>query len=115
MIRYKNTGQVIDPGFADMVNVSVNLGMGPMNQLNFQGFAADSMTIAGKPVSPLSNTINLDNNPIFNADPDGPGAGLADVDGDGFYDDLPADAQFDVQVFDFDLPSCARRCRTAFA
>jgi uncharacterized repeat protein (TIGR01451 family) len=44
-----------------------------------------------------SKTYFYDFTDAFNFDPDGPG-GLADVDGDGFYDDLPVGAIFKIQA-----------------
>jgi len=53
-----------------------------------------SGSIGGQPVTIVGGTSNgiasIDLNNFFTTDPDGAGVGLEDIDGDGFFDDLPA-------------------------
>jgi hypothetical protein len=98
-IVFKNTGVEVDLGTANMYNVSTGIGLGNSFKIADGGFRILSLKIAGKsiPVNQLSTSIDLNNNPLFATDPDGPG-GLADLDGDGFFDDLPRNQSITLEV-----------------
>ena len=53
------------------------------------------------PFGGSGTTVNIPSN-FFNTDPDGPGVGLEDLDGDGFYDDLAPGAAANL-TFDYEL------------
>lgn len=98
-VTFKNTGIEVDPGTANMFNITTGIGLGNGFTLSDGGFKITSLKISGKniPTNQLSSSFDLNNNPLFNSDPDGPG-GLADLDGDGFFDDLPRNQSFEVTV-----------------
>jgi gliding motility-associated-like protein len=99
-IVYRNSGVAIDPGFADMINLEVVLGMTNLMLLNHPYITTTKITLAGVNM-PLTASIPLINNPLFATDPDG-ASGLTDLDGDGFFDDLGAGQSFTVLVnFEF--------------
>jgi Secretion system C-terminal sorting domain len=63
-------------------------------------FSFSNATINGNPV-PFTipgGIINLNLNNFFTTDPDGAGTGLADMDGDGFFDDLPAGTSLTIKI-----------------
>lgn len=108
---YKNTGT--DPG-AGMYNVKIrwgnffsgdelNNGAVDRSWLNFLSGKignADNLAITnGSPSAySFSDVTFLDLEDKLTYDPDGPGVGLEDLDGDGFYDDLPPGATITVDV-----------------
>lgn len=96
-IQFRNSGIEIDPGTSNMYNISAGIGLGQNFSGSNGGFKITSLTIAGKNilVNPLNPMVDLNNNSIFSTDPDGPG-GLSDLDGDGFYDDLPRNQSFEI-------------------
>ncbi|POS00551.1 hypothetical protein Q361_1631, partial [Flavobacterium croceum DSM 17960] len=100
IVTYKNTGTGNSTA-ATMYNVKLRLGAGAtlaLSNFNFSFLRLMSGTIGtltnipvtnGQPVSTSIAYIDTTNNALFTSDPDGAGVGLEDVDGDGFYDDLP--------------------------
>ncbi len=98
-VTLKNTGVEIDPGTANMFNITTGIGLGNQFKLSDGGFKITSLIIAGRtiPNNQLSTTIDLNNNPLFATDPDGPG-GLTDIDGDGFFDDLPRNQSIVLEI-----------------
>ncbi len=87
---------------AAMYNVRLDFGMDYYNTTvnGFpganSGYTVTNFRIGNTPVTPAINGNPLRiNTMLFTSDPDGPGVGLDDLDGDGFYDDLPAGAYID--------------------
>lgn len=90
--RFTNGGTG-DPTQAGMYNISLSLGQGPyaITQGGLaSGISYSNFTIGGNsvPINIVGSFAQGSLNNYFNFDPDGPG-GLADLDGDGFFDDLP--------------------------
>ncbi len=101
-IEIRNDGAQVDLGFGAMFDVAAGIGLTGSFDLANNGYVITSMTIAGVNIPNFSTLNELGNNPIFANDPDGIG-GLADIDGDGFFDDLPIGSSIEVAVtFDFD-------------
>ena len=98
-VTLKNTGVEVDPGTANMYNVSAGIGLGNSFTLSDGGFKITSVKISGKniPNNQLSTSVDLNNNPLFKTDPDGSG-GLSDLDGDGYFDDLPRNESISVEI-----------------
>ena len=109
---------------ANMYNVLLQMGMDYYsNQIdgynsnaasgysiyNFRiGTATATMTLTG----PAGNqTINFDLSQ-FTTDPDCAGVGLDDLDGDGFYDDLPQNAYIDL-IYTYEF-ICSTACNASF-
>ena len=87
-VTFTNNGAEVDPGFGAMLNLETGIGMGNGFEISDGGFFITQISIAGV-IVPLSGSMNMiDNNPLFSTDPDAPGIGLEDLDGDGFFDDL---------------------------
>ncbi len=106
-VVYRNTGVSIDPGFGDMVDLEVLIGLTNQYLIQHPYITTTAITLAGVSV-PVSNTISIKNNPLFATDPDGPG-GLEDLDGDGFYDDLATNRSFSLLVnFEFNCANAQR-------
>ena len=88
---------------AAMFNVVVEFGMDYFNTTT-NGFPSpgSGYTVTNFRIGGTSATLANAANPVrintlqFTSDPDGPGVGLDDLDGDGFYDDLPAGAYIDL-------------------
>ncbi|MEM1319868.1 MAG: gliding motility-associated C-terminal domain-containing protein [Bacteroidota bacterium] len=87
-VTFTNDGVENDPGFGTMIDVAVGLGMGNSNSMSDGAFTITSLSIAGQTIAAPTFPYRLDNDPIFLTDPDGPGVGLEDFDGDGYFDDL---------------------------
>ena len=96
---FTNTGVEVDPGTANMFNIATGIGLGNNLVLSEGGYTITGLRIANKsiPFNQLSTAFNLNNNSLFNADPDGPG-GLADLDNDGFFDDLPRNQSITIEA-----------------
>jgi hypothetical protein len=98
-VIFTNNGVEVDPGTAAMIDVSTGIGLGDALGLQDKGFKITKMTIAGIVFNTPSVAIqNLRNNPLLTADPDGAGVGLADIDGDGFFDDLPVGKSIEIKI-----------------
>lgn len=84
-IKNKGTGAIYNLTFqfADTGYVNPNV------RWIFDDYSVNNVPIAN---DPNSNTAFQ-----FTFDPDGPGVGLADLDGDGFFDDLPAGQSFNLK------------------
>jgi gliding motility-associated-like protein len=97
--RFTNNGIEIDPGTANMINVTVGLGLGNTFSLNQGSFRISSIKVAGILIdNPDTALIVLNNNPLFAIDPDGAG-GLSDIDGDGFFDDMGPGAAIELIAY----------------
>ena len=116
-MKITNTGVAIDPGFADILNVKAGIGLGFPTSMSHGGYTITSVTIQGVTVTDTNLVHPLHGNPAFTSDPDGPG-GLADLDGDGYFDDLPAGESIEVVAFyDYNCSngSPSANCDTAFS
>ena len=108
VVTYTNNGVENDAGFGTMLNLATGIGMGstvsgtdsfPMQD---NGFYITSLSIAGVTIPSAIYLNPLDSNALFSSDPDGAG-GLADFDGDGFFDDLPLGESIELIVtYEFD-------------
>ncbi|MEM6319106.1 MAG: gliding motility-associated C-terminal domain-containing protein [Bacteroidota bacterium] len=97
-IQVENNGFEFDEGFGTMFDVSAGIGfaVGPDFLSSDQGFEITSLRIAGSAeIIPTDGLISLADNEAFAQDIDGSG-GLIDADDDGFFDDLPIGASFDI-------------------
>lgn len=92
---FKNGGSG-NASAAAMYNVKLRLGTGSPGLAGFGWSYVNilSGSIGGQTVTVVNGTSNgiasIDLNNLFTTDPDGSGVGLEDMDGDGFFDDLPA-------------------------
>ncbi|MEN9613025.1 MAG: hypothetical protein RLZZ628_3839, partial [Bacteroidota bacterium] len=97
-VTFTNNGVEIDAGTAVMKNVALGIGLGNNVGLRDNAFYISKITIGNTVIlNPSSAIIDLRNHAQFRNDPDGNG-GLADLDGDGFYNDLPKGASVQVSV-----------------
>jgi hypothetical protein len=107
-IRITNQGSETNPGTGAMRNLVIFSGLGNNLDVSSEGFRISSVNIAGRNITQQGNKITLDNNPFFSTDPDGVG-GLSDIDGDGFFDDLPIGQSFELtNVIEFDCASSSQ-------
>jgi hypothetical protein len=98
-VRFYNNGLEVDPETASMMNISAGAGLGNLMALTAPGYRITRINIAGVDVNnPTDSILMLEDYPQFAADPDGAGVGLADLDGDGFFDDLPRGQGFDILI-----------------
>ncbi|MBP4136736.1 HYR-like domain-containing protein [Flavobacterium geliluteum] len=115
-IVYKNSGTG-NPIAAAMYNAAFEIGQGvedgsQLQAMNFQSLNLNAAVLNGNSVPHTGGTgtsiyrMNLKD--LFTSDPDGVGVGIDDLDGDGFYDDLPAGASitFDIAA----LVNCNATC-----
>lgn len=93
-ISFTNNGSG-DPKAAGAYNVKLRLGgtnLATLANFDWRYYNITGATINGTPVTVVNGTANgiasIDLNNVFTTDPDGPGVGLDDLDGDGFFDDL---------------------------
>ena len=119
-MKISNTGVSIDPGFADMHNIMAGIGLGNPISLSADGYTITNVKIQGVTMLGADVIKSLDNNPDFMVDPDGPN-GLADLDGDGYFDDLPEGESIEIVVeYDFNCTNAAvlnlnNNCDTSFS
>ncbi len=117
-VRITNVGQGTVNSLKGIYDVSLNMWEAPNATIGHQGwpmqfFVTDSATL----ISPVSTfnfaslvtsgggrggnvgqlSISLTNR--FTSDPDGANFGLADLDGDGFFDDLPSGAYVELRIY----------------
>ncbi|MDZ7880600.1 MAG: gliding motility-associated C-terminal domain-containing protein [Saprospiraceae bacterium] len=98
-VIFTNNGVEIDQGTATMFNISTGIGLGDNVGLQDKGFKITKMIIAGVVFNTPSVAIqDLNNSPLLRTDPDGTGVGLADIDGDGFFDDLPRGQRIEIRI-----------------
>ncbi len=97
-ITVTNNGVEIDPGFGGMIDIETGIGMGNAFALIDNQYTITSLIIAGVTITPLVTQVDLNNNPLFATDPDGPG-GLDDLDGDGFFDDLAVGEHYEMTAY----------------
>jgi hypothetical protein len=98
-VIFQNNGVEVDPGTATMFNISTGIGLGDNIGLTDKGFKITKMIIAGLVFNnPTAAIQNLDNSPLLRTDPDGAGVGLADIDNDGFFDDLPRGQKIEIRI-----------------
>ena len=118
-VKITNAGVAIDPGFADIFDVQVGIGLGYPASLSHGGYTIQSIEVQGITINTPEVLKTLDNNPAFAVDPDGAG-GLADLDGDGFFDDLPEGESIEIVArYDFNCGDAANidlstNCDTSF-
>jgi gliding motility-associated-like protein len=97
-VTFTNNGVEIDAGTAVMKNIVLGIGLGNNASLTDNAFYISKITIGNTVIlNSLTAMIDLRNHPQLRNDPDGNG-GLADLDGDGYYDDLPKGASVQVSV-----------------
>jgi gliding motility-associated-like protein len=98
-VIFSNNGVEVDPGTATMFNIQTGIGLGNNIGLTDKGFKITKMIIAGLVFNnPTTALQDLNNSPLLTTDPDGAGVGLADIDGDGFFDDLPRGQKIEIRV-----------------
>ncbi len=98
-VIFRNNGVEVDPGTAAMMDIATGIGVGNLVGLTDKGFKITKMTIAGLVFNTPSVAIqDLRNSPRLTTDPDGVGIGLADIDGDGFFDDLPVGKSIEIKI-----------------
>lgn len=97
-VTFTNNGVEIDPGFGGIYDIAAGIGMGSGFFTKSNGFEIKTLRIAGVEISPLTAFTELNRNNLFQVDPDGAG-GLDDLDGDGFFDDLPIGRSFEITAF----------------
>lgn len=118
-MKITNTGVSIDPGFADIYNIRPGIGLGSNATLSAQGYTITSIEIQGIVFVDTNVLKTLDGNAAFLVDPDGPN-GLADLDGDGYFDDLPEGESIEIVAhYEFNCGDAANfdlstNCDTAF-
>ncbi len=98
-VIFRNNGVEVDPGTAAMMDIVTGIGLGNSVGLADKGFKITKITIAGLVFNTPSVAIqDLRNSPRLTTDPDGVGVGLADIDGDGFFDDLPVGKSIEIKI-----------------
>ncbi len=105
-LRYENIGTFPAGSTgkaAGMYDVIVKLinGGGSTTGPDLQAHTLSEFKIGGTPIPGFQGDVKQFDIPfggMFNTDPDGPGVGLDDLDGDGFYDDLPAGETLELEV-----------------
>ena len=101
-VTYTNNGVELDAGFGTMIDIQLGIGLGPGFLTAENGYTITAFNIGGVNIPATSSVIDLNNNPGFTTDPDGPG-GLEDFDGDGFFDDLALTESVEISVeYNFD-------------
>lgn len=110
--EFENTGSG-HANAATMYNLTLRKGRGSQSQsllglngnYNISNATLNSLDVPWTFTSGIL-TVILENH--FTTDPDGPGVGLDDIDGDGFYDDLPKDSEVNI-LMDVAM-NCNRTC-----
>ncbi len=98
-ITFTNQGVEIDPNTANMYDINVGIGLGDRLSTFDAGYRITAVKIAGVNIPVFTNPIvAINNNPLFRTDPDGANIGFADLDGDGFFDDLPRGQSVEVNI-----------------
>ena len=98
-VKFTNNGVEVDPGTADMYDLQLGVGLGDSILLSNKGYRITKITVAGIELpTPSVPLADLRNNALFTTDPDGAGVGLADVDNDGYFDDLPIGKSVEVTI-----------------
>ncbi len=115
-LTYKNTGTGASMGA--MYDVDLIFTARPNDHKGFTRHSFSEIKISGQSVSNSFTTdpgytgIEVKTAGLFDTDPDGPGEGLEDLDGDGKFDDLPAgasvDLEFKVHVKNETEPGCGK-------
>ncbi|MFK7936192.1 MAG: hypothetical protein AB8G22_21940 [Saprospiraceae bacterium] len=106
-VTFTNQGLEIDAGFAAMMNLKAGIGLGSGFQLGAEGYFITGFRIGNTNISTSSAIISINDNPLFATDPDF-NSGLADIDGDGFFDDLASGQSFELTAFyEFDCAQAA--------
>jgi len=98
---------------ATMYNIELRKGRGSGNinliALNSKySFANVTLNAQNVPWTFAGGILTVSLEDYFTADPDGAGVGLDDIDGDGFYDDLPKDSKVEI-LMDASI-DCSRTC-----
>lgn len=110
--EFRNTGSG-NANAATMYNVTLRKGRGYgspnlaalSNKYNVSNATVNSHTVPWNYTGRIF-TVNLKD--YFTSDPDGVGVGLDDIDGDGFYDDLPKDSEVSI-LMDVSM-NCSQTC-----
>lgn len=98
-VKFTNNGIEVDPGTASMYDLQLGVGFGDSLLLRDAGYHITKVTIAGKVLpTPSVALADLRNNALFTTDPDGAGVGLADLDGDGYFDDLAIGKSVEITI-----------------
>ncbi len=98
-VKFTNNGVEVDPGTAGMYDLQLGIGLGDSLLLSNNGYRITKITVAGIELpTPSVPLADLRDNPLFTIDPDGDGVGLADTDGDGYFDDLPVGKNVEVTI-----------------
>ncbi|MBL7816456.1 MAG: gliding motility-associated C-terminal domain-containing protein [Saprospiraceae bacterium] len=98
-VKFSNNGIEVDPGTAGMYDLQLGVGLGDSILLRDKGYHITKVVIAGVTMpTPSVALADLRNNPLFRTDPDGAGVGLADTDGDGYFDDLPLGKSVEITI-----------------
>ena len=98
-VKFINNGVEVDPGTASMYDIQLGVGLGDSILLSNAGYRITKITVAGIELpTPSVPLADLRENALFTTDPDGVGVGLADIDGDGYFDDLPVGKSVEVKI-----------------
>ncbi len=87
-IKFSNTGFEIDKNVGGMFDLATGIGLGNNVVLQDNGFKITSMKINDVKIYPLASNVDISKLDTFKLDLDGVD-GLADLDKDGRFDDLP--------------------------
>ena len=99
----RNLGRESDPTFGQARDIAVSAIVDFAEPLAANGYRLTRVDVAGVPLPGLAAVTRLDTVAALASDPDGPGRGLEDYDGDGYYDDLAVLDSFPISIyFDFD-------------
>ncbi|GEM_PF-2697679 len=98
-ITISNDGIEFDPGFGAMYDLWAGIGLGGTFSVEDGRYRITSLRIAGQDLNVSTYPLlALHGHPAFATDPDGTG-GLADLDGDGWFDDLPVGQSIELTAF----------------
>ncbi len=119
-LKYKNTGTGGKMGAMYDVGLIFKGGRDP-DALGFTKHTFTDCNINGNAINNSwpggNNSVEVKTGGVFNTDPDGADVGLADLDGDGFFDDLPVGATVELEVtviIDATSPTCGESFHDAY-
>lgn len=98
-LKYKNSGTGgTMGGMYDVVLEFIGADFNAKSHL-FSNYNVNGVSLNNVYTGPYNGiSVETKNNPNLNTDPDGPGVGLDDLDGDGYYDDLPVGATVELEI-----------------